>query len=123
MTENYRISNLEELKQAQARLKLSAEAQKLKLGQDFVVLKQKYSYTNLSEMVKTSFFDNRSDLSQLDYIEIGSHSLMDTLVGSIVKGKSPIIRLITQTAANLLLKKSSKTLGTTIYKLFSKFTS
>lgn len=123
MSENYRISNYGELKQAQTRLKLSVDAQKLKLNQDFVVLKHKYSYTNLSEMVKSSFFDNRSELNQMDYIEVGSHSLIDTLVGSIVKGRSPIIRLVTQTAANLLLKKSSKTLGTTIYKLFSKFTS
>ena len=123
MSENYRISNYGELKQAQTRLKLSVEAQKLKLNQDFVVLKQKYSYTNISDMVKNSFFDKRSDLNQIDYIEAGSHSLMDTLVGSIVKGRSPIVRLVTQTAANLLLKKSSKTFGTTIYKLFSKFTS
>lgn len=123
MIRDYRISNYLELKQAQERLKLSVEAQKLQLNQDFVFLKQKYSYTNLSDMVKSSFFDNRSELNQLDYIEVGSRSLMDTLVGTFVKGRSPIIRLITQTAANLLMKKSSKTLGTTIYKLFSKFTS
>ena len=99
------------------------DAQKLELEEDFEMVKIKYSTTNMLEMLKGSFFDNRSEFNPIDYLEVGSKSLMDTVVGSVVNGKSPFIRLITQTLANLVLKKSSKTFSTTFYKLFSKFTS
>ena len=122
MKKKYKISNYTDLKKAQEDLQVEIGIKKLQLDNDFQLMKKKYSAESLSQMVKESFRDDRSGLNQLDYLEAGGRSLMDTVLGTALKGKSPILRLFTQTAANILVKKSSKTIGTGFYKLFSKFT-
>lgn len=118
----YSISNYTELKKAQENLQVELGIKQLRIENDFNALKKKYSFTSLSDIVKESVRDDRSGLNQIDYLEVGGRSVLDTILGGVLKGKSPILRLATQTAANLLVKKSSKTIGTSIYKLFSKFT-
>lgn len=119
----YKITNYTELKKAQEELQVEIGIKKLQIKNDFDALKKKYSFTSLAELARESVSDDRSGLNQMDYLEVGGRSLMDTLIGSAMKGKSPLLRLATQTVANLFVKKSSKTIGTGIYKLFSKFTS
>lgn len=119
----YKIANYTDLKKAQENMQVDLGIKKLQMENSYAAIKRKYSFTSLSDLMKESIRDDRSGLNQLDYLEVGSRSILDTVLGSALKGRSPIIRLLTQTAANIFVKKSSKTIGTGIYKLFSKFTS